>query len=261
MKTINKIIIKVGTSALLQGTQKLSQRYMLGLVQQMAVLRNKGLHVILVSSGAVAAGKGLFNACKIDKPVPSKQACASMGQVKLMQAWSDLFSLYDIQVGQVLLTKDNFSKRNRWETGNTLNSLLQHDILPVINENDTVATAESRVGDNDNLAAWVAQLIGADTIVLLTDQEGLYTADPRFNPEAQLISCVPIINEEIYAFAGGTATACGTGGMITKIEAAQRAARSGARTIIAPSARPNVLLDILEGKQIGTLFLEEKILS
>jgi glutamate 5-kinase len=174
-----------------------------------------------------------------------------------MQVWSELFSLFDFPVGQVLLTKDNFSKPNRNVTRDTLHCLLQHQIIPIINENDTVATQETRIGDNDNLAALVAQLIGADTVILLTDQEGLYTADPRLNPDAKLISCVKNIDENIFALAGGSSTSCGTGGMKTKIEAALLASKSGTQTIIASSNRPNVLVDLFEGKQIGTLFLKE----
>lgn len=257
MKSMKKIIIKIGTSTLLQGTQRLSRRTMLGLVQQIAHLQNKGLQIILVSSGAVATGKEVLNSPTISA-LPLKQACASIGQIKLMQVWSELFALFDLQVGQVLLTKDNFSSHGREHTKCTLDSLMQHSIIPIINENDAAATTETRIGDNDNLAALVGSLVEADTIILLTDQEGLYTADPRSNPDAKLISCVKYIDKEIYSLAGGSATACGTGGMITKIEAAQHAAKSGTQTIIAFSGRPNVLLDLLEGKQIGTRFLANK---
>lgn len=257
MKAMQKIVVKVGTSTLMQGTSKLSRRYMLGLVQQIAHLHNQGLQIVLVSSGAVATGRELFNSPKVDRSLPSKQTFASIGQVKLMQIWLELFSLFDLQIGQVLLTKDHFSNRKRNLTRDTLSCLLQHQIIPVVNENDTVATKETRVGDNDNLAALVAKLIGADTVILLTDQEGLYTADPRLNPDAKLISCVKYIDETIFALAGGSSTTCGTGGMTTKIEAAQMASKSGTQTIIASSNRPNVLIDLLEGKQIGTLFLKE----
>lgn len=258
MKAMKKIIIKVGTSTLQQGTQKLSRRYMLGLVQQIIHLHNQGLQIILVSSGAVATGKELLksNSCS-DTTLPPKQACASIGQIKLMQVWAELFALFDLQVGQILLTKDHFSKRNRCHTRDTIHSLMEHRIIPIINENDAVTTKENRVGDNDNLAALVAHLIEADTVILLTDQEGLYTADPRFHSDAKLISHVEKINQEIFALAGSSGTACGTGGMITKLQAAQFAARSGVQTIIASSTRSNVLIDLLEGKRIGTLFLEE----
>lgn len=253
MKAMNKIVVKVGTSTVTQGTQKLSRRSMLGLAQQLAHLQNRGLQVLLVSSGAIATGRELLNSS-----LPSKQVFASIGQVKLMQVWSELFSLFDVQVGQVLLTRDDFSMAKRHLTRDTLNCLLQHRILPILNENDAVATKEVRVGDNDNLAALVANLIEADTVILLTDQEGLYTADPRHHPDAQLIPVVKEIDEGIFALAAGSSTSLGTGGMTTKIEAAQIASQSGTQTIIASSSRPNVLIDLVEGRRIGTLFLEER---
>lgn len=256
MKGMHKIVIKVGSSTLTQGTQTLSRRYMLGLVQQIAHLKSQGLQLVLVSSGAVATGRDLLNSANIAQASsPSKQAFASIGQVKLMHTWLELFSLLDLQVGQVLLTKEDFSKPKCDLTRDTLNSLQQH-IIPIVNENDTVATQETHIGDNDNLAALVAKLIDADTIILLTDQEGLYTADPRFNPDATLIPVVKCIDETIFALAAGSSTSVGTGGMTTKIEAAQMASRAGIRTIITSATLPNVLIDLAEGKQIGTLFLE-----
>lgn len=257
MKGMHKIVIKVGSSTLTQGMQTLSRRYMLSLVQQIAHLKGQGLQLVLVSSGAVVTGREFLSSAKVSQSIPSKQAFASVGQVKLMQTWLELFSLLDLQVGQVLLTKDDFSNPKSNFTRDTLNCLLQH-IIPIVNENDTIATQESRIGDNDNLAALVAKLIGADTIVLLTDQEGLYTADPHLNPDAKLIPVVRCIDETIFALATGSFTSVGTGGMVTKIEAAQLASRAGIRTIIASSIRPNVLIDLVEGKQLGTLFLEER---
>ncbi len=251
MGAMKKIIIKIGSSALLQGAQNLSRRHMLRLVEQIAHLHNQGLQIILVSSGAVATGQKLLNS------LPQKQAHASIGQLKLIQMWSELFAQFDLHVGQVLLTKDNFYQCNRDHTKCTLDSLIQHQIIPIINENDAAATIKSRIGDNDSLAALVATLIGADTIILLTDLEGFYTADPRFNPDAELISQVHFIDKKTFALAGGTSTSYGTGGMITKIQAAQIAIKSGIQTIIASSDRPNVLIDLVEGKQIGTRFLIE----
>lgn len=258
MKGMRKIVIKVGSSTLTQGLQTLSRRYMLSLGQQIAHLKDQGLQLVLVSSGAVVTGRELLGYAKVTQSIPSKQAFASVGQVKLMQTWLEIFSLLDIQIGQVLLTKDDFSSPKCDLTRDTLNCLLQ-DIIPIVNENDTIAAHGSRIGDNDNLAALVAHLIEADTIILLTDQEGLYTADPRFNPDAELIPVVKCIDETILALAAGSSTSIGTGGMLTKIEAAQKASRAGIRTIIASSARPNVLIDLIEGKQIGTLFLEEAV--
>jgi glutamate 5-kinase len=255
---IKKMVVKLGTSTLTQGGKKLSRRYMLGLVQQLAQLQNQGIEIVLVSSGAIAGGKELLNFPKVDRSLPSKQMFSSVGQVKLMQTWSELFALFDLNVGQILLTRDDFSDRKRYlNARDTLHCLLKHQVIPIVNENDTIATKEIRVGDNDNLAALVANLIDADVVILLTDQEGLYTADPRLNPDATLIPVVKRIDESIFALAGGSSTTLGTGGMFTKIEAAKIASQSGTRTVIASSARPNVLLDLARGDQIGTLFLEE----
>lgn len=256
--SLHKIVVKVGTSTLTQGGKKLSREYMLSLVHQIVHLKNQGIQVVLVSSGAIAAGRELLNFPKVDRSLPSKQMFSSVGQLKLMEIWSEIFFKFDLNVGQVLLTRDDFSHRRRYlNARDTLHCLLKHNIVPIINENDAIATKEIRVGDNDNLAALVANLLDADALVLLTDQEGLFTADPRSNPDATLIPVVKHIDESIFNLAGGSSTTLGTGGMITKIEAAQIASQSGTRTIIASSSRPNVLIDIVEGKEIGTLFLEE----
>jgi glutamate 5-kinase len=258
MKSIRKMVVKVGTSTLTQGENKLSRRYMLGLVQQLSLLQAQGIQIVLVSSGAIAAGRESLDFPKVDRSLPSKQMFSSIGQVKLMQTWSELFSLFELQVGQVLLTRDDFSDRKRYlNARDTLHCLLKHHVVPIINENDAVATKEIRVGDNDNLAALVANLIEADVVVLLTDQEGLFTADPRSNTNAKLIPIVTRIDDSIFSLAGGSSTSLGTGGMFTKIEAAQMASQSGTRTIIASSSRPNVLVDLVLGQQLGTLFLEE----
>lgn len=256
MKTMRKIVIKVGTSTLTQGTKKLSRSTMLALVQQIVQLKARGYEVVLISSGAVAAGKELLQAHNINSGVSSKQAAASLGQVKLMQIWTDLFALFDLPVGQMLLTKHDFASTLQ-QTEQILSCLLQHSIIPIVNENDCVAVMEARIGDNDTLAAMVARMIGADAVILLTDQEGLYTADPRYDSDAKLIPVVAHIDDAILALAGDSATVLGTGGMITKINAAKMASQSGIRTIIASSARPNVLLDLAEGKQLGTHFLAQ----
>lgn len=258
MKSIRKMVVKVGTSTLTQGGKKLSRRYMLGLVQQLSYLQAQGIQIVLVSSGAIATGRELLNFPKVDRSLPSKQMFSSIGQVKLMQTWLELFSLFELHVGQVLLTRDDLSNRKRYlNARDTLHCLLKHHVVPIINENDTIATKEIRVGDNDNLAALVANLIEADIVILLTDQEGLFTADPCLNTDAKLIPVVTRIDDSIFSLAGGSSTSLGTGGMITKIEAAQIASQSGTRTIIVSASRPNVLVDLALGQQIGTLFLEE----
>ncbi len=255
---MEKIVIKIGTSTLTHGTSKLSRRSMLSLVEQCVYLQERGKQLILVSSGAEAAGRG--HLCMTEKTRSSslKQLCTSTGQVILMQTWLELFSLFDLPVGQVLLDRDDFCEsKKRTAAKEILLSMLEHHIVPIVNENDTVSSAESRIGDNDNLAALVAKLTQADAVILLTDQEGLYTADPRVNSHAKFIPKVEQMNEELFSFASNKST-LGTGGMTTKIEAAQTATKSGVRTFIAPSFRQNVLIDILEGKQIGTVFMEEK---
>jgi glutamate 5-kinase len=252
---MKRMIIKVGTSTLTQGTEKLSRRYMLRLVQEIVVLQQRGSEVVLVSSGAVATGRDVFNGPH--STLATKQMFASIGQVKLMQIWSELFALFDLQIGQILLTKEDFSDRKRELTRQTLNALLENKIVPIINENDPVASKELSIGDNDNLAALVAEVIDADTLILLTDQEGLFTANPEKDPQAQLIPIVEKIDAAILHAAGNTASSTGTGGMVTKVEAAQVAARCGIRTIIA-SSRENALIDLADGKQIGTLFLERE---
>lgn len=244
MKRMQKIVIKVGSSTLTGNTR----RFMLGLAQEIRELKDRGIELLLVSSGATATGRE----CLVTKnKQPTKQAFSSIGQIKLMHAWSLLFSLLDMQVGQVLLSKEDFSSTNSPRTRDSLEALLEH-VLPIINENDTLG---SNIGDNDNLAALVACLVEADAVILLTDQEGLYTADPRHDPSATLIPVVKEI-DEVFAFAQGSSTSYGTGGMRTKIEAAKRASSSGIRTIIAPSSRQNVLIDLIEGKPVGTVFLE-----
>lgn len=257
---MHKLVIKLGTSTLTQGTKQLSRRYMLEIGRQIVHLREQGKQVVLVTSGAVAAGRELLGHPTVERFWPSKQMFASVGQGRLMQIWADLFALFNVHVGQLLLTRGDFSNRTRYlNIRDTLNCLLKHAVLPIINENDTVATKDIRVGDNDNLAALAANLIAADRLILLTDQQGLYTADPRQNPEAKLIPVVEHIDDSIFSLAGGSSAALGlgTGGMVTKIQAARLAAQSGTSTIIASSQSPNVLIDIAAGKAVGTLFVAE----
>src|SRR5215813_11174050 len=255
MSKMKRIVIKLGTTVLTDGTRRLSRRRMLEIVRQAAQLHEAGHHVVIVSSGAIAAGRETLNYPELDRSVPAKQMLSAVGQGRLIQIYTELFSLFDITVGQVLLTRADLSNRTGYlNARDTLLTLLEHRIVPIINENDTVATEEIKVGDNDNLSALVANLVDADLLILLTDQQGLYTADPRTNPDAKLIPVVPQINESIFALAGGTSTGLGTGGMITKLQAAQLAGRSGTATVIASGSPPNVLVDIAAGQQIGTAF-------
>lgn len=257
---MHKLVIKLGTSTLTQGTKQLSRRYMLEIARQIVHLREQGKQVVLVTSGAVAAGRELLGHPTVERYWPSKQMFASVGQGRLMQIWADLFGLFNVNVGQLLLTRGDFSNRLRYlNIRDTLYCLLRHHVLPIINENDTVATKDIRVGDNDNLAALAANLIAADRLILLTDQQGLYTADPRQNSEAKLIPVVKQIDDSIFSLAGGSSATLGlgTGGMVTKIQAAHLASQTGTSTTIASSQSPNVLIDIAEGKSVGTLFLAQ----
>ncbi len=229
---------------------------MLEIVRQAAQLHDAGHEVVIVSSGAIAAGRETLNYPELDRSVPSKQMLSAVGQGRLIQIYTELFSLFDIVVGQVLLTRGDLSNRTGYlNARDTLLTLLAHRIVPVINENDTIATEEIKVGDNDNLSALVSNLVDADRLILLTDQLGLYSADPRTDPNAELIGVVERFDETVWARAGGASTGLGTGGMITKLQAAQLAGRSGTITVIASGALPNVLLDIIAGTRIGTTFV------
>src|SRR5258707_12645330 len=256
MSKAKRIVIKLGTTVLTDGTRRLSRRRMLEIVRQAAQLHEAGHHVVVVSSGAIAAGRETLNYPELDRSVPAKQMLSAVGQGRLIQIYTELFSLFDITVGQVLLTRADLSNRTGYlNARDTLLTLVSHRIVPVINENDTVATEEIKVGDNDNLSALVANLVDADLLVLLTDQPGFYTSDPRSNPDAELISVVERIDESVWARAGGTSTGMGTGGMITKLQAAQLAGHSGTVTVIASGSLPDVLTDIAAGKRVGTTFL------
>lgn len=257
---MKRIVIKVGTSTLTQSGKSLSQRHMLEIVRQIALVHHTGLQVVLVSSGSIAAGREVLSPPKLDRSLPEKQMLSSVGQVHLMHLWKELFGIFEIPVGQLLLTRGDFSQRQGYlNARNTIESLLNHRVIPIINENDSVATREIQFGDNDNIAALVSNLIAADQLILLTDQEGLFTADPNHNPNAQLIEEVHTIDEQILQLAGNTTKSkgMGAGGMSTKVEAAKLATRSGTPTIIASSNRPHVISDIIDGKKIGTFFHAE----
>lgn len=223
----------------------------------MTQLHAAGHQVILVSSGAIAAGREKLSFPQLPKDIPAKQMLAAIGQPRLMAIYEQVFGLYGLTLAQVLLTRSDLADRRRYlNARNTLTALLSHHALPIINENDTVATEEIRVGDNDNLSALVANVVEADLLVLLTDQQGLYTADPRNNPDAKLVQEIssPEIPQEIWEAAGGSGTKLGTGGMVTKLQAADLARRSGTTVVIAKGTEPNVLPRIANNERIGTRF-------
>jgi len=254
------IVVKLGTSSLTNGTKRLSRPHMLEIVKQIKNLRDKGHHLAVFSSGAIAAGREHFPILS-PETLPSKQMLAAVGQVHLMSIWSELFSIYGLTVAQVLLTKDDIVDEKRAANArNTLRALIENGVIPIINENDSVATEEIRFGDNDNLSALVAHLVSADALILLTDQEGLYTADPRYHPDAKLIETIDKIDESIAGCAADSShpEKLGTGGMTTKIQAARFATGVGCTTVIASAKEPDVLLQVVSGKKIGTLFTAKK---
>jgi glutamate 5-kinase len=223
----------------------------------MAELQNAGHQVILVSSGAMAAGREKLGFPQLPNDIPAKQMLAAIGQPRLMALYEQIFGLFGRTVAQVLLTRNDLSNRRSYlNAHNTLAALLAHGTLPIINENDTVATEEIRVGDNDNLSALVANVVEADLLVLLTDQPGLFTADPRTDPNAQLLSEVtePEIPVVLWESAGTSGTHLGTGGMATKLQAADLARRSGTTVVIAQGTEPGVLLRLVKGERLGTRF-------
>ncbi|MDN2480479.1 glutamate 5-kinase [Vibrio agarivorans] len=250
------IVVKLGTSVLTGGTQALDRAHMVELVRQCAQLKQQGHQVVLVSSGAIAAGREHLNYPKLPNAMASKQLLAAVGQSQLIQTWEALFSIYGIKIGQMLLTRADLEDRERFlNARDTIHALVDNGIVPVVNENDAVATTEIKVGDNDNLSALVGILCSADKLLLLTDQKGLFTADPRKDPNAELIKEVKTIDDTLRKIAGGSGTNLGTGGMATKLQAADVARRAGIEVIIAAGSAPNVVFDSLSDAPQGTRFL------
>ena len=254
-----RITVKVGTSTLAHATGRLNIQRMEGLCKVLSDLKNAGHEIILVSSGAIGMGVGKLNLPGRPKDMPTKQAAAAVGQCELMYTYDRLFGQYNHTVAQMLLTWEDFDHENRLHNlRNALERLLELGAIPIINENDPIACEEYSLGDNDTLAALVGECIHADLVVLLSDIEGLYTADPHTHADAKLIPVVEEITPEIEALAGGAGSSLGTGGMLTKISAAKRATAAGSDMIITNGARADVLYDIVEGKPVGTRFIGKK---
>jgi glutamate 5-kinase len=257
-----RLVVKVGTNTLTGGGDHLARPAMLGVVRQVARLVRDGHQVALVSSGAIVAGREALELTRNGAPpgartrdIPFKQVLAAVGQTRLMQMWDELFSRESLLVAQTLLTRGDLADRQGYlNSRNTLLALLERHVVPIINENDVVATEEIKIGDNDNLSALVANLIDADLLILLTDQNGLYTADPRRNASATLITEVPVISDDILALAAGAGTVRGTGGMLTKLQAARLATESGVTVLVAGGATDNVLVKAVNGEAVGTRF-------
>ncbi len=251
----NKIVIKVGTSTLSYPNGRLNYQRMARLVDTIAGIQKSGKKTILVSSGAIAVGAGRIGVGSKPSDLADKQALAAVGQAELIRIYRKFFEARNQHVAQVLLTKDIVIKQERrFNACNTLNELLSMNIIPIINENDTVSTDEIEFGDNDTLSAYVSCLIDADLLILMSDIDGLFSADPRLNPEAQIIQEVCEITEELEISATGTGSGFGTGGMATKIAASRICKESRIKVVITNGSKPEILWDILSGKESGTLF-------
>jgi glutamate 5-kinase len=247
------IVVKVGSSLVTNDGNGLDQAAIAGWAAQIAALAQQGKQIVLVSSGAVAEGMQRLGWKKRPTAVNELQAAAAVGQMGLVQMYESCFSQHHLRTAQVLLTHDDLADRKRYlNARSTLRTLLDMKVIPIINENDTVVTDEIRFGDNDTLGSLVANLIEADTLIILTDQQGLYTADPRRNPDATFVHHATAGDAALEEMAGGAGSSVGTGGMLTKILAAKRAARSGAHTVIASGREKDVLVRLSAGEAIGT---------
>ena len=250
-----RVVVKLGTSVLTSGSRKLDKAHLVELARQMASLMKAGVEVVLCTSGAIAAGKEHLGYPELPDTMASKQLLAAVGQSQLILAWSQLFSIYGLHVGQLLLTRADLHDRERYLNARaSLNALLANGIIPIINENDAVATTEIKVGDNDNLSARAALLCDADMLILLTDQKGLFDADPRSDPNAKLITEVVNIDDSLRMLAGGAVSGLGTGGMATKLEAADIARRAGVEVVIASGHHKDVIQKVVCSTPVGTHF-------
>ena len=254
-----RICVKVGTSTLTHSSGHLNIRQVEQLCKVISDLKNAGHEIILVSSGAIGMGVGKLSLGKRPGDMPTKQAAAAVGQCELMYIYDKAFSEYNHTVAQILLTGDDLEHRDRRENfRNTLFRLLELGALPIVNENDTIVTDEIKIGDNDTLGAIVAVHVEADLLVILSDIEGLYTADPRRDPGARLLTRVDRLTPEIWALAQGKGSELGTGGMTTKLHAADIATSHGCDVVIANGKRPQALYDIIDGVPVGTRFMRKE---
>ncbi|MGN1158998.1 MAG: glutamate 5-kinase [Lachnospiraceae bacterium] len=261
MKDKKRIVIKIGSSSLQHPeTGDLDYIKMEVLVRELCNLRNQGKDVVLVTSGAIACGRKAVSIKDGDNPIAVKQACAAIGQARLMMTYQKIFAEYNQVTAQILMTKNTIvDNLNRFNATNTFTELLKLGVIPIVNENDTVATYEIEIGDNDSLSAIVAALIGADLLILLSDIDGLYTDNPRKNPDAEFIPVVEKLDEHIMQMGKHeTGSTVGTGGMNTKLAAARIATASGADMIIANSSDIRIIHRIMDGREYGTIFLAHK---
>ena len=254
-----RIVVKIGTSTLAHPSGLLNIRRVEELCRVLSDLKNAGHEIILVSSGAIGMGAGKLSLPHRPEDTPTKQAAAAVGQCELMYTYDKAFAEYNHTVAQILLTAADVDHPDHFQNfHNTMRRLLDLKALPIINENDTVATEEMGIGDNDTLAAVVAVSMEADLLILLSDIDGLYTADPHTHPEATLIAEIPALTREIWELAGGSGSSLGTGGMSTKLQAADICTQAGCDMVIANGSSPSVLYDIADGKPVGSRFRRKK---
>ena len=257
-KNVKRIVIKIGSSLLTKGGRGLDTSSIACWVSQMVGLKQRSIDVVLVSSGSVAEGMSRLGLKIRPKTLHELQAAAAVGQMGLVRVFDDNFQQHGHHAAQVLLTHDDLTDRQRYlNARSTLLTLLKFGVVPVINENDTVATEEIRFGDNDTLAALVANLVEADLLIILTDQKGLFTSDPSINPDAKLIPQISVNDNRLEKMAGESRSGLGRGGMYTKVKAARLASRSGAATVIAPGVHDDVITQVILGENIGTHFLPD----
>ncbi len=258
-KGIQRIIIKVGSSSLVNKDLSINQPMIVGIMQSFKELNDKGINVALVSSGAIASGMHELGLIKKPKEMSLKQACAAIGQSKLMEAYNKAADIYGLKTGQILVNHDDFQIRKRMNyLSDTLDAMFKNNIIPIINENDALAVEEIKVGDNDTLASLISPMINADLLILFSDIDGLFDKNPKIYKDAKLIDVVNEINSDIINMAGDKTTEVGTGGMQTKINAARISTSAGANMIICNSNQIKNLCDIVAGKEIGTLFKASK---
>ncbi|MDF2566773.1 MAG: glutamate 5-kinase [Oscillospiraceae bacterium] len=250
-----RIVVKVGTSTLTHSTGMLNIRRIEKFVKVLADIKNAGKEIILVTSGAIGVGVGKLGLKHKPVDTPSKQACAAIGQCELMYVYDKIFSEYNHTVAQVSLTRDIIENENRkLNVQNSFEKLLELGAIPIVNENDTVSVEEIEFGDNDTLSAIVASIVKADALIILSDIDGLYDKDPRNNEDAKIIHTVDVIDDNIKALAGDKGSSFGTGGMITKIQAAEIATSAGIQVVIANGSNDDILYDLMDGTQVGTKF-------
>lgn len=255
LSKVKNLIIKIGSSSLCDDEGKINKEKILNLIQQIAYIKRKGINIVLVSSGAINAGVQVMSLEKRPQTIPHKQALAAIGQASLMQIYEDLFSLFNLKCAQILLNHDDFDDRKRLMNFNhAMQALIEYDVVPIINENDTLAVDEIKVGDNDTLASLVVPAVDANMVILVSDIDGLYNDNPHTNKNAHLIRNVNGITKEIEGMAKDAASKVGTGGMITKIRAAKVCNDFGCDMAIVNGNQANVLIDLLEGKDVGTYF-------